>query len=346
LLRNILQPSAISLYICFMLIPFEELKAQLKRVLLQLGFADDRADLCAGTFAANSRDGVHTHGLARFLPFIKAIKAGDVIVDAVPTMARSFGALEQWDGNFAPGISNARFSMDRAVTLAEQNGIGCIALKNTNHWMRGGSYGWQAAEAGFIGICITNATATTVPWCGTTATLGNNPLVIAVPREQGHVVLDMAVSQYSFGKIQQFKSFGEPLDVFGGHDSEGNLTKDATVIADTKRMLPIGFWKGSGLSLMLDMLVSVLSEGDTVKRLTERRSDAGASQLFIAIKPNNNEQTAAIIEEIINYTKSSQPAKPDKPVLYPGENTLKKRRKSLTEGVWVDEKVWEEVKGI
>lgn len=330
----------------FMRIPFEQLTAEFERVLLQLGFPEDRAQLCARVFAENSRDGIYTHGLNRFPKFVSSVKAGEIKLDGIPTLVKPVGALEQWDGNYGPGILNARFCIDRAITLAEQHGIGCVALKNTNHWMRGGTYGWQAATAGFIGLCISNATATTVPWGGTTATLGNNPLVIAVPRAEGHVVLDMAVSQYSFGKILQYKSYNRELDVFGGYDNNGNLTKDAHVIAGSKRLLPAGFWKGSGLALMLDLLVSVLSEGRSVKNMTDENTEAGVSQLFMAIKPGNTQQVDDIVNDIIRFTKTSAPAKPDEPVLYPGENTLKNRNKSLAEGVWVDEKIWEEVKNL
>jgi 3-dehydro-L-gulonate 2-dehydrogenase len=329
-----------------MRIPFDQLKAEFKQILLTLGFPEDKANLCALAFAENSRDGVYTHGLNRFPKFVRSVKAGEINRDGIPTLVKSLGALEQWDGNFGPGVINARFCMDRAIILAERNGIGCVALKNTNHWMRGGTYGWQAAEAGFIGLCITNATATTVPWGGTTSTLGNNPLVIAVPRQEGHVVLDMAVSQYSYGKVLQYKSFNEPLPFSGGYDKDGVLTTDSAAVAESMRLLPIGFWKGSGLSMALDLLVSVLSEGRAVKQMTEEKTEAGVSQLFIAIKPGNAGQVDHIVNEIINFTKSSPPAKPDEPVLYPGENTLKTRSKSLDEGVLVDEKIWEEVKGL
>ncbi|MFD0748578.1 3-dehydro-L-gulonate 2-dehydrogenase [Mucilaginibacter calamicampi] len=329
-----------------MRIPFEQLVAEFKRILLQLGFAEEKADLCALAFAENSRDGVYTHGLNRFPKFVKSIKAGEINRDAMPTLVNGLGALERWDGNWGPGVINARFCMDRAITLAQQNGIACVALKNTNHWMRGGSYGWQAAEAGLIGICITNATATTVPWGGTTSTLGNNPLVIAVPRQEGHVVLDMAVSQYSYGKVLQYKSYNQPLPFQGGYDSEGVLTTDSEAVAASMRLLPIGFWKGSGLSMMLDLLVAVLSEGRAVKDMTEEKTEAGVSQLFIAIKPGDNEQTESIVNQIIAFTKSSPSARANEPVLYPGENTLKTRAKSLDEGVLVDEKIWEEVRAL
>jgi 3-dehydro-L-gulonate 2-dehydrogenase len=329
-----------------MRIPFEQLKAEFKRVLINLNFPEDRADLCANVFAENSRDGVYTHGLNRFPTFVKYIKEGVIKAENEPSRVNAFGAMEQWDGNLGAGIINARFCMDRAISLANENGIGCVAVKNTNHWMRGGTYGWQAAEAGYIGICFTNAVATIVPWGGTIPTLGNNPLVIAVPRKDGHVVLDMAISQYSFGKVLQYDSYNEQLPVAGGYDNDGNISQDPAAIKASKRLLPIGFWKGSGLALVLDLLVTVLSQGRSVKQIGERETESGVSQVFIAFKPQHGQQTDELIEEILNFTKSSPAVSADKPVAYPGENTLKTRNKNLKEGVLVDAKIWAEVQAL
>lgn len=333
----------LSSYICSMRIPFEQLKAEFKRILISLDFSEPKADLCAKIFAENSQDGVYTHGLNRFPTFIKYIKEGVIVADAEPALVNSFGALEQWDGNLGPGIINALFCMNRAVALAKENGIGCVAIRNTNHWMRGGTYGWQAAQAGFIGINFTNTIANVAPWGGTTPTLGNNPLVISVPRKEGHVVLDMAVSQFSIGKLHQYQSYGEQLPVPGGYDEQGKLSTDPQSILESKRVLPIGFWKGSGLSLVLDLLASVLSQGRSTKQITDNGVEFGVSQVFIAIKPQNTQHTDELIEEILNFTKSSRQDEADKPVAYPGESALKIRRKNAAEGVLVDEKIWAEV---
>jgi 3-dehydro-L-gulonate 2-dehydrogenase len=336
----------LSNYICDMRIPFDQLKAEFKRVLISLNFPIDRAEICATVFAENSRNGVYTHGLNRFPTFARYIKEGVIKADNDPTLVNAFGAVEQWDGNLGAGIINARFCMDRAITLANTNGIGCVAIRNTNHWMRGGTYGWQAAEAGFIGINFTNTIANVAPWGGTTPTLGNNPLVISVPRKEGHVVLDMAISQYSFGKMLQYESYGEQLPVPGGYDNEGNLSTNPTAIMTSKRVLPIGFWKGSGLTLVLDLLATVLSQGRSVKQISDQTTESGVSQVFIAIKPQDSQQTDDLIEEILNFAKSSDRVYEDKPISYPGENTLKTRNKNISEGVLVDEKIWEEVKNL
>jgi 3-dehydro-L-gulonate 2-dehydrogenase len=327
-----------------MLIPFEELKNEMKRVLVKNGMNEQRADLCAMIFAGNSRDGVHSHGLNRFAQFIKTANEGLIKVNAEPSVISLKGVLEKWDGNLAPGVYTATRAISRATELAKANGIGAIAVKNTNHWMRGGTYGWQAADKGCVAICATNAIANMPPWGGKDARLGNNPLVIAIPRKEGHLVLDMAMSQYSYGKMNEHRLASKELAHPGGYDAEGKLTTDPVTIMKSQRTLPVGLWKGSGLALMIDVLVSVLSEGKTVAGITGTGKEYGVSQFFLCMAPESiNEK---IIEEIIKYAKSSERAEDGTSIRYPGESTLAQRRKSEAEGVYVNEKIWEEVKGL
>jgi 3-dehydro-L-gulonate 2-dehydrogenase len=332
---------------CLMLkIPFEEMKTTLSAVLLREGFSEEKAAACATIFAENSLDGVYTHGLNRFPVFVEMIKLGLVKGEAEPELESHNGLIEQWNGNLAPGMLNAKTAMGRSIQLAEQHGIGCVAMNNTNHWMRGGTYGWQAADAGYIGICFTNTIANMPPWGGVDARLGNNPLVIGVPREQGNVVLDMAMSQYSFGKLLEYQTSGDPLPFPGGHDKEGNLSTNANEIIESNRLLPIGFWKGSGLSLMLDILVTVLSQGRSTKVITDGGKESGISQVFISIKVANPATSEQLIEQILAYTKSGTQAETDKQVRYPGENTLKTRIKNQNEGIPVNEDIWKDVQSM
>lgn len=316
----------------------------MKRVLAKLGMNDERADLCSDIFAGNSRDGVYSHGLNRFPQFIKSINERLIDVNAEPVVVSKKGTIENWDGQLAPGMYTATKAVERAVDLAKENGIGLVAVKNTNHWMRGGTYGWQAADSGCIAICGTNSIANMPPWGGKDATLGNNPLVIAVPRAAGHLVLDMAMSQYSYGKLNEHHLSGKKLPHAGGYNENGELTDDPYAIMQSKRTLPVGLWKGSGLSLMMDVLVAVLSEGNTVSGITATGKEFAVSQFFICIAPESvNEK---IIEEIVAYAKSSSVIDEHSSIRYPGESALRQRNKSLSEGVYVNEKIWEEVKGL
>src|SRR5688500_39627 len=199
-------------------IPYQELYGTLLRVLTKTGFTPGRAELCARLFAEASRDGVASHGLNRFPRFLRMIASGVVDVAATPVCVAAFGALERWDGRRGPGNLNARDAMARAIALARAHGIGGVALGATNHWMRGGSYGWQAADAGVIGICWTNTLANVPPWGAADPRVGNNPLVFAFPRRRGHVVIDTALSQFSVGALTNYAERGEPLPVAGGHD--------------------------------------------------------------------------------------------------------------------------------
>src|ERR1700688_2197213 len=104
-----------------MRVPFSDLHAALQAMLLKLDFAPERAELCARLFAETTRDGVYTHGLARFPRFVATIKLGVVKPEASPSLVAAFGAIERWDGNLGPGNLNAYSSMQRAIQLARAN---------------------------------------------------------------------------------------------------------------------------------------------------------------------------------------------------------------------------------
>ncbi len=326
-----------------MRVPYETMRAEFEQVLLSVGFPTIKAAAIAAIFAGNSLDGVYTHGLNRFPTFIQFVRDGLVKKDAEPTLDQAVGAVERWNGNLGPGMLNASFAMARAGVLAAASGIGCAALRNTNHWMRGGAYGWQAAEAGYIGICFTNTTPLMPPWGGTEPRVGNNPLVIAVPRPGGHLVLDMAMSQYSMGKLLQCKNSNTRLPLPGGYDAAGNLSLDAGEIIASQRPLPIGFWKGSGLALMLDILASVLAHGKSTADLAQQEFETGISQIFICLQADTA-LSQVVCDQIIAYTKSSHPDGSGGTIRYPGEGVLQTRAQNLKEGIPVDETTWKWVR--
>ncbi len=320
---------------------YQELKNRFETILLKHNFSAVKAALCSQIFAQNSLDGVYSHGLNRFPVFVGHVQNGLAKPEAEPEVLSSNGALAHWNGHLAPGMYNASLAMKEAVNLAKTNGIGCVSIKNTNHWMRGGTYGWLAADAGCIGICFTNTIANVPPWGGKEPRLGNNPLVIAVPKEGGHLVLDMAISQYSYGKLQEYQLKNEALPYPGGYDQDGNLTTNAEAIRKTERALPIGLWKGSGLSLMLDVLLTALTGGKSTKEITASGKESGVSQTFIAIHQPDLHQN--LIEQIIAFTKSSAVDESGGKIWYPGEKTLITRKKNTTEGIPVNEEIWEAV---
>jgi 3-dehydro-L-gulonate 2-dehydrogenase len=324
----------------------DEMQKTLKNILLQHQFPKKRAEECATVFTQNSVDGIYTHGINRFPRFVDYVRKGYVIPEAKPTRLHRFGSIEQWHGNLGAGPSNAIFATNRAMKLAQKNGIGCVTLSHTNHWMRGGAYGWQAAKAGFTFIGWTNTTANMPAWGAVNPKLGNNPLVFATPYADEALVLDMAMSQYSFGAMELAVLKNEKLSVVGGYDKAGNLTTEPSLILDSWRSLPIGFWKGAGLSFLLDVLAAILANGLATHQIAQKPAETASSQVFIAIdtsKLANYSSISATIDAIIHDYKQSVPISSQHQISYPGERVLATRLKNSQNGIPVLESVWREV---
>jgi 3-dehydro-L-gulonate 2-dehydrogenase len=325
---------------------FPVIVAELTRVLMALGFTEDRAHASATLVAETQLDGVASHGLNRFPRFVRQIKAGHVNVNAEPIPVLRVGPWEQWDGQLGPGNLNASAATARAIALAREHGLGLVGLRNTNHWMRGGTYGWQTARAGFAFLGWTNTTPNMPPWGGRESRVGNNPLIVAIPHGEAPVVLDVAMSQFSYGKMERLQLRGEALPFPGGFDAQGTLTTDPAAILASMRPLPIGYWKGAGLALVLDLLAALFSSGKTTQQIGQQADEFGLSQVFIVIDVSRPQGAAAVdqlVSTVLTDLHTSTPSDPAAQVRYPGEGVLRTREENRRLGIPVDEPVWEEI---
>jgi 3-dehydro-L-gulonate 2-dehydrogenase len=330
-------------------ISFEEMKATIKQAFLNTGMIEEKAETCARIHTESSRDGVYSHGLNRVERFVEYIHKGWVNPHAEPTREFALGNMEVYDGNMGPGILNALYAMDRATQIAGIRGLGWVNLKNTTHWMRGGAYGWHAAEKGYIGICWTNTESCMPAWGARSEGIGNNPFIMAIPRKEGPVVLDMAMSQYSYGKLQVTRLNGQELPFAGGFDNNGNLTVDPGTIEENRRILPMGYWKGSGFAVMLDLISALLSGGLTTAGIDKHGMGSCGSccQVFIAIDPlkiNSQEFIDHAIGATVSQLKASLPAEGVDEIFYPGEKSMRTREENMRLGIPVDDGIWQQVK--
>ena len=137
-------------------VSYQDLEDVIAEALERAGLRTDRARTSARIHAESSRDGVRSHGLNRVPRFIEYLDKGWVDPEAEPVVVRRIGPIEVLDGQRGPGILNALHATDRAMELAAEHGVGLVAMRNTMHWMRGGSFGWRAVERGKILIAWTN----------------------------------------------------------------------------------------------------------------------------------------------------------------------------------------------
>lgn len=327
-------------------IPVSEMRSQFARILDTLGFSAERGEKCAEIFALNTIEGVYSHGINRFPRFVKNIKQGIVKPSAEPSFVSKSGGVEQWNGNLGPGPLNALFATDRVMKLAEENTIGMVALANTNHWMRAGAYGWIAARKGFVLMCWTNTCKNMPAWGAKDPRLGNNPFVIAVPYKNDAIVIDMAMSQFSYGKMELLSREGKKLPYPGGYNTNGELTVDPDEILKSWRPVPMGYWKGSGLSLMLDILAAILSGGLSTHQIVSCEAESAISQIFIAIDIKNLQNFSRIdetVNQIIEDLRQSIPENENSTVRYPGESVHRIREENLKNGIPVNKDLWSKI---
>ena len=331
-----------------MRVPFNEMKETFKKVFVKYGVPEDKAEVMAETHAESSRDGIYSHGANRVVRFINYVKKGWVDINANPTIEKEFGGVAVVNGNMGIGVTNAYFAADKAMELAKKNGIGLVGIKNTTHWMRGGTYGLYIANKGFVDISWTNTESCMPAWGGKDVKLGNNPFVMAAPTDTDPVMMDMAMSQYAYGKLQVVEQAGKQLPYPGGFDKDGNLTSDPAPIEESMRILPMGYWKGSTMAFMLDVLGAVLSDGIDAPEIdkADKGSCGGASQVFIVIDPNKiteAKRANEIIDNMKKHIKSSELDEHSKAIWYPGEDYVINRKENSEKGVFVDDGVWKDI---
>ncbi|WP_432464514.1 3-dehydro-L-gulonate 2-dehydrogenase [Agarivorans sp. QJM3NY_33] len=331
------------------LVTIEQLHSEYLRVLLARDMNPDRAEQLATGFVDMANEGVYSHGINRFPVFISQVDKGQIKLNAEPECVASMGALEQWDCHLGPGVLNGHICADRAMVLAKQFGIGMVGMRNSNHWMRGGAYPLKMARQGFAAIAATNTVAIMPPWGGKDCRIGNNPLIMAIAGDPP-VLLDCAMSQFSYGQIQNHHLADKPLPVDGGFDDEGNLTKDPQVLMNNKRVLPMGFWKGSSMSIVLDMMITAISGGLSVPALTEDQTEEyGVSQFLIAIdlsKTMESHRFAQEMQRIRDYVMSAEPAEVGRLKIGGSEIQAYIDKHQQQGGIEIHSQIWQKIKAL
>ena len=328
-------------------VQYEEAVERMSRGLERFLNAQD-AKRFAEIFAGNSLDGVYSHGMNRYPRYLSDMESG--LCDAKVTQAErvsGLGGLEVWDAHFGVGPLIAQQMAERAIELARTHGIACVALRNNSHWLRAGRYGLMMADAGMMGLCMTNTCMNLVAYGAKEPSTGNNPITIAIPRRAGSLVMDMAVSQYAFGKLEIMAQEGGMLDTPCGYDTDGNLTNDPQKIVESGLMTPMALWKGSALSIMIDLMVSMLSLGRTSLEIgTPADDEKGMSQMFVCMNPAvvvDMDKAEAQMEKTIAFLNILEPKDGVHGVHAPGENLEKTRARNRERGIPVTEDTWQKI---
>jgi LDH2 family malate/lactate/ureidoglycolate dehydrogenase len=233
-----------------------------EKVFQAAGALQEDAKTAAAALVEANLCGGDSHGVRMLPGYIALIRNGKINPRGQIQVIRETPVIAHLDGNLALGSVVGRFAMQMAIEKAKTSGVGFILVRNSTHWGRAGYYSTLAARQGCIGICFVNTESNMPPWGGKEPRIGNNPLSISSPRAPGEpVVLDMAMSQATWYKIVMYDREARKVPLGWGLDNEGRPTDDPAEILKSKRMVPMGQHKGSGLSLMIDIMTGILSGG-------------------------------------------------------------------------------------
>jgi len=228
-----------------------------KEIFLKLQVREDVAQAVTGALIQASVRGVDSHGIRLVPHYMKGVKQGRInpspdyqfqetspstgVLDACHT----FGA--------AAGLEAAR----RAIELAKKAGTGHVAVSNSSHFGTASTYALEIARHDMIGMSFTHSNALLKSYAGKRAFFGNNPICVAAPcLGKDPFCLDMATSLISFNKIKQHQEENRPLPSGVATDAEGIETTDPN---RASMLLPMGGYKGYGLSMFVEILCSLLT---------------------------------------------------------------------------------------
>ncbi len=281
-------------------------------------------------------------GLEKLFRYARRMRNGGIKPAASMWWVREGAATALLDADKGLGYVAARRAMNRSIEAARGAGIAMVAVRHSNHFGIAGYHAKRAADAGLIGIAMTNAGAEMAPWGSARPVLGTNPWGIAVPRGEGHdpIILDMALTQSGKGMMRWLERAGLAMPDHWALTPDGARTTDPRAAMDGP-MLPIGDYKGYGLSLVTDILTGVLTGSLFGGQVFQDDLDYDVAHTMIAIdtdafmpRPQFDERLEALVAEVL----AAPPIDPDRPVQLPGAAEQRRARERSRRGVPVDRK--------
>jgi ureidoglycolate dehydrogenase (NAD+) len=254
------------------------------------------------------------------------LRHGSFNAGAALEIVRDHGAVVLADAGAGLGIAMAARAMDMAIARARRHGVGVVGVRNSSHCGMLAHLAMRAASQGMIGIAMSNADAQVAPWGARTKFLGTNPLAVAVPaRSEPPIVLDMATSAVPHSRVQAAAAAGDPIPMGWAIDRAGRPTEDPAE-ALLGALLPFGGAKGSGLSLMIDLLAGPLTgalSGPEITPLYERLdTPQGLGHLLAALSVeafSPADEFGRRVDDLVRRVRGLAPAEGFQRVCLPGQ---------------------------
>ena len=304
--------------------------------------ADEAATIARRLVDANCV-GHDSHGVIRVGKYLEWVREGWLRPNQPPSVAFESDTIAIVDGNRGFGQVIGEFATRLGIAKAAKSGIAMVGLRNCGHLGRLGDWAEMAAEQGQVSLHFLNTSGAqrVAPFGGSDRRLSTNPLAIGVPCESGPpAILDITTSTVAEGKLMVASNKGEQVPAGWIVDKHGKPTTDPKDFYDGGALLTIGEHKGSGLSILTDLLAGAITTGrssdpdDTVLR---------NNMLSIFIAPAVYDGPGGVLaeaERLLEWVKASPPLVAGRPVLGPGDVERQTRAARLASGVPLDDTTW------
>ena len=322
----------------------DTLRAMILKALQRESVDKQVAEYVAEGLVSTSLRGVDSHGIRLIHHYLAALKAGRINPKPNYQIEKRSPTTALFDADHTFGHAAGMEAAKIAIDMAKEYGSGHVAVKNSSHFGAAAYFAIEIANKDMIGMSFTHSDALIIPYRGKRSFLGNNPICFTAPvKGEDPFCLDMATSKITFNKIRCLRETGEKAPEGAGADSDGNPTTDPNEIT---MLLPVGSYKGYGLSLMVEILCSMLTgmnygphilkmfDGDIHKK---RRIGHFVSAINIA-----SFQDIEVFKEriacLLNELRNEPPKNDEEKILVAGDPEKICERERIEKGIPLTEK--------
>jgi LDH2 family malate/lactate/ureidoglycolate dehydrogenase len=309
-------------------------------VLAGAGTPADHAAIQVELLLEAELRGISSHGMLRLPRIVRRI-ANNVVDPAASGVHvwRKPGFLEV-DGQRGFGPVVTLKAIEAIAERAHETGIAVAAIRNSNHIGMLAWYAEHLARQGLTAIVLSTSEALVHPWGGRQALIGTNPVAIGVPTGAEPLVVDVATSTVSMGKIHDYAHRHKPIPDDWALDEHGARTTDPEA-AKAGAISPFGGAKGYALGLAFEVLVTSLARsaiGTDVRGTLDATDVCTKGDIVIAMEGSDSGLAA-----YLDMIRNSPPADGFDQVLIPGDRSRQCRAERLRDGVPVANEVWSEL---
>ncbi len=312
-----------------------------RRLLIAHGLPEADAAIVAGYLVRADMRGVDTHGLQYLPHYLDRVRRGLINPRPELTVERVTPMIGKLDGQNGFGFVVGSKAMAAAIEMAREFGLSIVGIRRSTHYGMAANYVLQALDAGLISLVFSNASPGMPPWGGRKAIIGTNPFAAGAPAGMELPFdLDMSPAVAARGKIRRAARRGESIPLGYALDKQGRATTDPNVALDGGVVQPIGGPKGSGISMLMDILGGVItgagSGGDVGNQFLDYDRPQNVGHFFLVMKPDlfvSKDEYFKNMDRLVQRVHACPTAEGFSEVIMPGERERRFEVKHRRTGV-------------